>query len=637
MTDPRADEADTPDHEAEYLTGDGGVTPELVDRRPVVPRTVSTLYEARPKLNPNEAITAFLEAVNLQERHGHMRVVDDLVGLQRRVGDRIERYMDKLLNAEQRSGATESAKFGIGQFNGERAVVYVVDWAFFAGSLGEVAGEKFVQAAELAEREKLPLVSMGASSGVRQHENVLGLIQMQRMAAAANKFQHTTNRPYISVLAGQVWGGMSASAVPVADLVVALEGTDYGFAGARVIETFEGKAVPKGMQSAEANYLDRNVDVLVKDVPELIEWLGALFASGRSTKRLRAGRPTGDLSVESRVMECGPEGFSAALWSHQSCDETVTLTRDRRDRSADGLREALMSRYNEIAASATRLDTEFLLQTVFDTAVPFYNHVRFEEEKKYPNIVAALASIDGQSFMVIGDQPSYRISGGYVGKSPANPSPEDFEYAVRMMDAAERWGLPIVFFTDTLGALPTMAAERRGQSRAIAQSIKKSASHPYPTVSVVIGAMGSGGGLATTPFGRETIMLDSALGFVSEPRSTATILYNEANPTIEQVAMTLETMKASADDLKAQGLVDTIVHDADSPYETARELRVAIVDGYNKQFGLAPRRLRQKADDRLRPRTLGRLATEAPPEFPEPVAAAELSGDQSDQGEQAST
>lgn len=614
MTDPRPSDESTPlDLDEDYITGDGGLTREMLDRRPPQPRTVTSLYETRPKLNPNEAIHAFVDKVGLQERYGHLRVVDDLVGLQRRVGDRIERYMDKLQGAEAKSGTTESAKFGIGTFGGERAVVYVVDWAFFAGSLGEVAGEKFVQAAELAEREKLPLVSMGASSGVRQHENVLGLIQMQRMAAAANKFQHTTNRPYISVLAGQVWGGMSASAVPAADLIIALEGTDYGFAGARVIETFEGKAVPKGMQSAEANYLDRNVDVLVKDVEELIELLARLFASGRGGGRISAGEEEHEgADSPERELTRGVEGFSAALWDRQQVEETVQVPRARRDRGVEAHRDALMARYNEIAAGAGRLDTEFFLRHVFDSAVPLYNHVQFEEEKKYPNIVAALATIDGQSFMVIGDQPCYRISGGYVGKAPANPSPEDFEYAVRMMEAAERWELPIVFFTDTLGALPTMAAERRGQSRAIAQSIKRAASHPYPTISVISGAMGSGGGLATTPFGRETIMLDSALGFVSEPRSTATILYAEANPSVEQVGMTLETMKASADDLKAQGLVDTIVEDADTPATTARSLRRAIVDGFNAQQGLSPRRLRQKADERLRPRTLGRLATDTP-------------------------
>ena len=616
MTESGPDDEDLAlDPYADYVTGDGGVTSELLDRRPVQARTVADLYEGRPGLNPTRCISAFVETVGLQERYGHLRVVDDLVGLQRRVGDRIEQYTDKLRNAEDRSGSTESAKFGIGHFHGERAVVYVVDWAFFAGSLGEVAGEKFVQAAELAERERLPLVSMGASSGVRQHENVLGLVQMQRMAAAANKFQHTTNRPYISVLAGQVWGGMSASAVPVADLIIALEGTDYGFAGRRVIETFEGRQVPKGLQSAEANLLDRNIDVLVKDVDELMMFLSRLFASGRSTARIRdrsgPGEPPGR-QPGCRPVSVGPEGFSAALWDHQEVRETIQVPRDRRDRGQSSVREALMARYNEIAAGAGRLDTEFLVQHVFDHAVPLYNHVQFEQDKVYPNVVGALACLGDHSFVVIGDQPSYRVSGGYVGKRPPNPSPEDFEYAVRLMDAAERWELPIVFFTDTLGALPTMAAERRGQSRAIAQSIKRAASHPYPTISVITGAMGSGGGLATTPFGRETIMLDSALGFVSEPRSTATILYNESNPTVEQVAMTLETMKASADDLKAQGLVDTIVHDADDPLETVRELRRAIVQGYNRQQGLSPRRLRQRANDRLRPRTLGRLATDEP-------------------------
>jgi acyl-CoA carboxylase subunit beta len=610
------DTTGSPAGDEEYLTGDGGVTPEMLDLRPVTPRTMSSLYDTRPGLNATAVIRDFVRAVGLQERYGHLRVVDDLIGLQRRVGDTIERYKDKLTNAEARSGVTESATFGIGEFAGERAVVYVVDWAFFAGSLGEVAGEKFVQAAELAEREQLPLVSMGASSGVRQHENVLGLIQMQRMAAAANKFQHTTNRPHISVLAGQVWGGMSASAVPAADLVVALEGTDYGFAGARVIETFEGRPVPRGLQSAEANYLDRNVDVLVKDVAELIELLGRLFRAGRSPRKIRGtdpgAGPAPDPAVPdtARGLTVGPEGFSAALWDRQRVDRTITVPRDRRDRAAGTLREVLLARYNEIAAGACRLDTEFLLQNVFDSAVPFYNHVRFEDAKAYPSIVAALATIGRHSFMVIGDQPSYRIAGDYVGKAPANPGPEDFEYAVRMMDAAERWHLPIVFLTDTLGALPTMAAERRGQSRAIARSIKRAASHPYPTVSVIIGAMGSGGGLATTPFGRHTVMLDSALGFVSEPRSTATILYNEANPSVEQVAMTLETMKASAQDLAGQGLVDAIVTDADRPTDTARQLRGAIVEGLNAQHGLNPRRLRQKADDRLRPKTLGRLATD---------------------------
>jgi acetyl-CoA carboxylase carboxyl transferase subunit beta len=175
-----------------------------------------------------------------------------------------------------------------------------------------------------------------------------------------------------------------------------------------------------------------------------------------------------------------------------------------------------------------------------------------------------------------------------------------------MIEAAERWKLPLVFMTDTLGALPTLAAERRGQSRAIAKAITAAGSHPYPVISVIAGALGSGGGLATTPFGRHTVMLDSALAFVSEPRSMASILYNVANPTDEQVSMTLETVRASAADLQAQGLVDTVVADSDNPYRTAADLRKSIIEGLEKQQGKSPRRLRAETDKQLTPKMIGR-------------------------------
>jgi len=79
----------------------------------------------------------------------------------------------------------------------------------------------------------------------------------------------------------------------------------------------------------------------------------------------------------------------------------------------------------------------------------------------------------------------------------------------------------------------------------------------------------------------------------------ASILYNVANPTDEQVSMTLETVRASAADLQAQGLVDTVVADSDNPYRTAADLRKSIIEGLEKQQGKSPRQLRAAADKRL--------------------------------------
>ena len=591
-----------------------GLDPAVAEllRPPAPPKTIDSLYAGRPTLNPVGAMEDFVSAVGLQERYGHMKIVDDVIGLRRTVGDKIETYRDKLTRAESR-GKTESARFGTGVVLGEQAVFFALNWDYFAGSLGEVAGEKFVRAAELAEREKLPLISIGASSGVRQHENVLGLVQMQRMAAAANKYKQNSDQPYISVLAGQVWGGMSASAVPVADIVMALEGTDYGFAGPRVIETFEGRPVAPGAQSAEANLLDRNIDVLVKDVPELLEFLGASLRAVRRSHAKHIQIPEWhrdshfDPHATSRPIHFGEQGFSPALTDRQTPVRTVQVERQRADAGKTGNAERLMARYNEMTSGARRLDADFIMREAFDSVVPLYNVAQFEELKKYPNIIAGIASIGEQSFMVIGDQPSYKaLSDTYVSKYAPNPGPEDFEYTTRMIEAAERWKLPLVFMTDTLGALPTLAAERRGQSRAIAKAITAAGSHPFPVVSVITGALGSGGGLATTPFGRHTVMLDSALAFVSEPRSMASILYSVANPTEEQVSMTLETVRASAADLQAQGLVDTVVTDSDNPYRTAADLRKAIIEGFENQQGKSPRRLRAETDKRLTPKMIGR-------------------------------
>ena len=86
----------------------------------------------------------------------------------------------------------------------------------------------------------------------------------------------------------------------------------------------------------------------------------------------------------------------------------------------------------------------------------------------------------------------------------------------------------------------------------------------------------------------------------------ASILYNVANPTDEQVSMTLETVRASAADLQAQGLVDTVVADSDNPYRTAADLRKSIIEGLEKQQGKSPRRLRAETDKQLTPKMIGR-------------------------------
>src|ERR1035437_4748332 len=204
----------------------------------------------------------------------------DLVGLIRRgrADESDESYSDKL-RRETGRGKSELSTYGLASVAGRPVVLYAMNWDFFAGSLGVVSGEKFQAAADLAISKKLPFVSVYASSGVRQHENFAGLTQMTRMVEAIRHYKDTVSLPQVAVLLGNVWGGVSASAVSNADLILATSGTNFGFAGPNVIEAFEGATVPTDSQSAEANLLDRNIDVVLFDVGELVWYLGAILSS----------------------------------------------------------------------------------------------------------------------------------------------------------------------------------------------------------------------------------------------------------------------------------------------------------------------------------------------------------------------
>ena len=267
---------------------DGSVPEDDLDSRllgeghpaglPVFAPAVSPHLRNRRKVNSPSQLQSLQDLVHFKASHGRWHIAKDLVGLVRRggAGEADESYLDKLRRESVR-GKNESSTYGLASIAGHQVVLYAMNWDFFAGSLGVVSGEKFQAAADLAVVKKLPFISVYASSGVRQHENFAGLTQMTRMVESIRHFKEKVALPHVAVLLGNVWGGVSASAVPNADLILATSGTNFGFAGPNVIEAFEGISVPTDSQSAEANLLDRNIDVVLADVEELVWYVGELL------------------------------------------------------------------------------------------------------------------------------------------------------------------------------------------------------------------------------------------------------------------------------------------------------------------------------------------------------------------------
>ena len=577
------------------------------DGLPVFEAKVGAHLRNRRKVNSPSQLLALQELVNFKPSHERWRIAKDLVGLVRRGhgGESDESYLDKL-RRETGRGKHESSTYGLAVVGGHHVVLYAMNWDFFAGSLGVVSGEKFQAAADLAISKKLPFVSVYASSGVRQHENFAGLTQMTRMVEAIRNFKEKVALPQVAVLLGNVWGGVSASAVPNADLILATSGTNFGFAGPNVIEAFEGLAVPTDSQSAEANLLDRNIDVVLADVEELVGYLGAVLSSTTlPDKQHQLTRETAPMirnvsaADQQRVYGFGADGIHGPSFDDPKGAVLLRPAKAREDLAADQS-DALVEQYQDLMSDANRVDLEFIVRYGFTEAVAIYNYVQEPQYKRYPAIVGAFAKIGAQPFVIVGTQPSYQRVGDTIIKRPSNPAPEDFAFMERMLEMGERLRLPALFVTDTMGAKPTLESERRGQSRAIARSILKGIDYSAPVISLVAGALGSGGGLATTPMADRVIMMEKAMAYVAEPRSAASILYKTPNPSRDQIRTTLATMRSTASDQLELGLIDEVIAEDANPFVTVERVHAAILGAYVELAELSSKRLLSRRRDRIR-------------------------------------
>lgn len=531
---------------------------------------LAALLKERPQLNPNHLLAEVKTAIGFEELDRGLQIKEDVINLVRHLpGGKTETYTEKLVREEQR-GEKEAASYGTGHIGDQEIVFFAMHWNFFNGTLSSVVGEKFQRAFDLAKKKKKPIVVWHNSAGVRQQENVPGLVQMIKMVNAISEFKSETNLPYVSVLCGNVWGGDSASGVPLGDITVAYRGTDYGFSGPKVIESYQQKPVPPGAQSAEANVLTRNLDVLVNDTDDLLHFIGSYLSIAQHRKeKVVLETPY----VNSTITNKGREIFPA----HK-------LTEDE-----------LYAMYIDLMKNPNRPSMDYFLDHCFTNVVKLYSSVRAGDLIINPSVAAAIGEIDRQRFLIVGTLPSYQKVGDRLVKIPASASPEDLGHRRRMLEFGARNGLPLVSFVDIPGAKPTLEAERAGQSREIALNILAGIEYQHPEITVINGMLGSGGGLAVAPW-EKVFMTSKGLACVAEPISATSILASVANPSVELVKKTLGTMRASAFDQLDLKIIDGVVPEPDGEYTPenqlilARNVRDCIVAAYKELSGIRPSR-----------------------------------------------
>lgn len=187
---------------------------------------------------------------------------------------------------------------------------------------------------------------------------------------------------------------------------------------------------------------------------------------------------------------------------------------------------------------------------LFEQFMPLAGDRAFADDQA---ILGGFATFRGKRVMVIGhekgDDTATRLKHNFgMGK------PEGYRKAIRLMELADRFGLPVLTLVDTSGAFPGVQAEERGQAEAIARSTEACLKLKVPMIAAVVGEGGSGGAIALAA-GNRVLMFEHAVYSVISPEGSASILWRTADKAGEAA----DAMKITAQDLKGLGVIDTIV------------------------------------------------------------------------------
>jgi acetyl-CoA carboxylase carboxyl transferase subunit beta len=171
-------------------------------------------------------------------------------------------YAEKTAALRGKTQLDDAVVCGRLAIEGQRAMIAVMDFKFFAGSMGSVVGEKITRAIEMAIVEKRGVIIVSASSGARMQEGMLSLMQMAKTCGALARLAEA-KLPYISVMTHPTTGGVTASFATIGDINLAEPKCMIGFAGPRVVKETTHQNLPPGFQTAEFMLEHGLVDAIV--------------------------------------------------------------------------------------------------------------------------------------------------------------------------------------------------------------------------------------------------------------------------------------------------------------------------------------------------------------------------------------
>ncbi len=428
-------------------------------------------------------------------------------------------YAERLAEARADTGFRDAVTTADGTIGTIPTTICVLNGDFLMGSMGRAAGDGIVASMEHAIEKRQPFIMVTASGGARMHENILSLMQMARTTAAVNRL-NAAGIPYIVLLTDPTFGGVTASFAMLGDIHIAEQGARIGFAGRRVIEQNIREKLPSNFQTAEYLYEHGMVDMVVAraDLHDtLVKILNVLTKQNKEPKVINVQTPPVDLSKKIRGM-----GETDAY------DKVLMARNENRPHFLDYI-DGIVDDWTYLAGDRT-----FAEDAAMGSGIGFWRGI--------PCVI-----IGQEQGRTIETRQHHRFG-------MANP--DGYRKAVRMMQLAEKFNLPLISLFDTAGAFAGREGEERGQSQAVAASIAMGLRMRAPYIAVNVGQGGSGGAIAIGT-GDRVLMMENAIYSVIAPESCASILWKD-NKFKAQAA---QAMKLTARDMADLNVIDQIINE----------------------------------------------------------------------------
>lgn len=215
-----------------------------------------------------ERLALLIDEGTFEELFDHFQSQDPLKFVDK------DSYTDKLKEAQHKTKRKEAVVTGLGDIEGQKVAIAVLDFNFMGGSMGAVVGEKLTCLIELATKKRLPLIIVSASGGARMQESMYSLMQMAKTSQALAK-HHEQKLFYLSILTNPTMGGVTASFASLGDVIIAEPKALIGFAGPRVVEQTIGHKLPEGAQKSEFLLEKGMIDAIVdrKEMKEKVAFM----------------------------------------------------------------------------------------------------------------------------------------------------------------------------------------------------------------------------------------------------------------------------------------------------------------------------------------------------------------------------